>query len=167
MPDTLMTQAVREAYASAPSGIMLWHCLTLSHSAWAGTLDITQDTAEHVLTDEAQRSATYLPIAFAFTLPEVSESSVSEILVEIDAVPRDVAALLDLAVSATGVITLQYRAWLSNDVSAPAYGPLSLSVTAASASIDKVSLRASAANVANLAFPNLDYTPSKFPGLVA
>ncbi len=106
MPETLMTQAVREAYASAPSGIMLWHCLTLSHSAWAGTLDITQDTAEHVLTDEAQRSATYLPIAFAFTLPEISESSVSEILVEIDAVPRDLAALLDQAVSATGVITL-------------------------------------------------------------
>ena len=108
MPETLMTQAVREAYARAPSGIMLWHCLTLSHSAWAGTLDITQDTAEHVLTDEAQRSATYLPIAFAFTLPEISESSVSEILVEIDAVPRDLAALLDQAVSATGVITLHY-----------------------------------------------------------
>jgi hypothetical protein len=166
MPDSLMTTAVREAYASAPSGIVLYHCLTLTHAAWSGSLNVVQDIEQHTLTDETSATRTYLPVPFAFSMPEVSESSHSEIRVELDTVPRDVTALLDQAAAAAGVISLTYRAWLSSDASAPAYGPLSLVVLEASATLDKISLRASAADIANKAFPNLDYTPSKFPGLV-
>lgn len=162
-----MTQAVREAYASAPSGVVLLHCLTLSHSAWAGTLDVVQDITSHSLTDETSSARTYLPLPFAFSLPEVSENAAAQITVELDNVPRDVSALLDQAVAAAGVITLTYRAWLSTDTTAPAYGPLTLTVHEATATLDKISLRASAQDITNRAFPNLDYTPSKFPGLVA
>jgi hypothetical protein len=167
MPDTLMTEAVREAYASAPDGVVLLHGLTLTHSAWTGSLDVVQDTQQHALRDEALATRTYLPVPFAFSLPEVSESAASEIRVELDTVPRDVSALLDQAVAAAGVITLTYRAWLSTDTSTPAYGPLTLTVLEATATLDRISLRATAADITNKAFPNLDYTPSKFPGLVA
>ncbi len=167
MPDSLMTQAVREAYASAPDGVILLHCLTLTHSAWAGTLDVVQDTQQHSLRDETAATRNYLPVPFSFSLPEVSESAASEIRVELDTVPRDVSALLDQAVAAAGVITLTYRAWLSTDTQSTAYGPLALTVIEATATLDRVSLRATSADITNKAFPNLDYTPSKFPGLVA
>lgn len=162
-----MTQAVREAYASAPDGVVLLHALTLTHAAWPGTLDVVQDIAQHTLTDETGSARVYLPIPFSFSLPEVSESAAAQITVEIDNVPRDVAALLDQAAASAGVITLAYRAWLSTDTLAPAYGPLTLIVHEASASIDKISLRASAQDVSNRAFPNLDYTATKYPGLVS
>ena len=167
MPDALMTEAVREAYASAPHDVYLHHTLTLRHSAWAEPLRCVQGFEPATLTDETGVTANYLPIPFAFSLPEVSDSSASEIRVEVDNVPRDVAALLDAAVAAAGTITLEYRAWLSTDPSAPAYGPLRLTVLEAAATLTTVTLRASSFDITNRAFPNLDYTPSKFPGLVA
>lgn len=167
MPDSLMTRAVREAYACAPDGIVLWHGLTLTHAAWPGSLDVVQDIEARDLTDETGATRTYHPVPFAFSLPEVSDSVAATITVEIDNVPRDVAALLDRAAAAAGVIQLTYRAWLSDDPAAPAYGPLTLTVLEAAATPERISLKASAADIGNRAFPNLDYTPSRFPGLVA
>jgi Domain of unknown function (DUF1833) len=160
-----MSAAQREAFASSRAVIL--HALTFEHAAWTGSLDVVQALSSIALTDETASTRTYLPVPFKLSPPELSADAPSEMRIELDCVPRDVVDLLEQAVAAAGVITVTYRAWDSADPSAPVYGPISLSIVDAAASLDKVSLRAADTDLANRAFPNDDYTPARYPGLVA
>lgn len=165
MPDPLLTAAIREAYAAANDAALI-HTITLRHAAYAEPLRCAQHTETVRLRDETGTWADYLPIPFTFSLPEVSESSATELRIELAAATREAIVALDAAVQAAGPITLEYRVWIDGDPDAPAWGPLALTVVEASATADRVSLRATAVDITNRAFPGEDYTPTRYPSLV-
>lgn len=178
MDDTL-SQALKEAYASAPSDVVILHCLEFRHPNFVDELN--QPTAIRVVLDHADHSCklessaplspsqyvTFIKFAFDFQLPEVQNSAVPEIVITMDNVSREIEDNLALAAASPYKVEVTYRPYLSTDLTAPQMDPpLTLTLTHVEADDFRVTARASYGDASNKAFPSELYTASRFPGLI-
>lgn len=179
MPDSSLDVALREAYASAPSDVVILHCLEFRHPNFRDALNqptairVVLDHVDHDLKLEASAPldagnyVTFIRFAFDFTLPEVQNSAVPEIIISMDNVSRDIEDNLALAVASPYKVEVTYRPYLTTDTTAPQMDPpLTLTLTHVEADDFKVTARASYGDAANKAFPSELYTASRFPGLI-
>jgi hypothetical protein len=179
MSDTSLSQAIKEAYASAPTSELILHTLEFRHPSFVD--DYGVPTALRVVRDHNNLTATleagapldastpvyFIGYAFDFQLPSVEQSAVPEIVITIDNVSREIEANLERAVLSPSKVEVTYRPYLASDLSQPQMNPpLTLTVTAIEASDLTVTCRATFGDLANKRFPNVDYTPTLFPGLV-
>lgn len=179
MPDSSLEQALKEAYATAPVDVVILHTLEFRHPNFLN--EFNQPTAIRVVLDHADHECrledtaplnagsyvTFVRFAFEFTLPEVQNSAVPEIIISMDNVSRDIEDNLALAVASPYKVEVTYRPYLSNDLTAPQMDPpLTLTLTHVEADDFKVTARASYGDASNKAFPSELYVASRFPGLI-
>lgn len=173
MPDSTLSAAIKEAYASAPSASVIHHTLEIWHPNFTVPIRVVRDSADLTATLEASaprnasQAVTFVGYAFDIVPPEVSATAVPQCTIEIDNVSRDILAQIDLAVGSTDQITVIYRAFLSDDLSGPENDPpLTLTILSISANVFRIKATAGFGDLGNKRFPGLDYTAEVFPGLI-
>ena len=177
MSDTL-PEALKEAYASAPSDVVILHTLELRHPAFIDdednqtTIRVVRDHVSHKCTLEdsaslgAGQEVEFQAMAFDLSLPSVNTSPTPEIVVSIDNVSTEMIKYLDLAIESQDMIELTYRPYLSNDLSCPQMNPpITLVITDIKADIMKITATARMMDIGNKSFPSENYTVKKYPGL--
>ena len=178
MPDSTLQQAIREAYASAPSDDLLLETLELAHPAFtddAGQPDsvrvvLAQDdqwlTLEPGAPVKGGQSVRWIAMAFELLRPETGPGGAPEMEVVLDGVSREIVQQLDAAMSEPQPIRVTYRAYLASDPSGPQNDPpLSLTLISVEAGVHQVRGRAALSNFANRAFPGVDFRASDHPAL--
>lgn len=178
MPDSTLQQAIREAYASAPSGDVLLETLELAHPAFvdgAGAPDsvrvvLAQNdqwlTLEPAAPVKGGQSVRWIAMAFDLVRPGVGPGGAPELEVVLDGVSREIVQQLDAAMTDPEPIRVTYRAYLASDPGGPQNDPpLSLTLTSVEAGVYQVRGRASLSNFANRAFPGTDFRASDHPAL--
>jgi len=174
-----LSQAIREAYASAPAGVIILHTLEFRHPNFVD--DFGQATAIRVVLDHANLDArleldapqnpgeyvTFIAFAFELSLPNIEASSTPEISISLDNVTREIEDSLALAALSPYPVEVTYRPYLNTDLSAPQMNPpLTLTLTSAEADDFRVTARASYGNTANRPYPAQLYNTTRFPGLM-
>jgi hypothetical protein len=174
MPDSTLSQALKEAYASAPANEIIMHTLEIWHEAFTTPIRVVRDDASFwgVLESTAPRNAgQYVEfIAFAFDIlpPDVAHEALPNCIIEFDNIDKAIIAQIDAAMVTQTPITLIYRAYLSSDPTGPENDPpLTLTVKAISADVYRIRVTAGFDDLANKRFPKLEYTSEVFPGLIA
>jgi hypothetical protein len=176
-----VSDAIAEAYASAPSDLVVLHTLELRHPSFVDdygrpiALRVVRDTqaVTAVLEADAPMDAgngvEFLPFPFDFALPEQNGAgAIPEIVLTIDNVSAYIVQYLDLAAASVDPIEMTYRPYLSTDLSAPHMDPvITLLLKNIEATVLRVTARAVFGDLANRRFPAMDYTPERFPGLAA
>ena len=172
MTDTTLSQAIKEAYASAPSDDIIYHTLEIWHENFTQPIYVVRDYADLEATIEsgaarnAGLSVTFIRFAFEIVPPEVDKGGVPQCIIELDNVSRDIVANIELARGSSSTITMIYRAYLSSDLSGPENDPpLELSILSITADPFKVRAVAGFSSLANLKFPKQEYSAEVFPGL--
>jgi hypothetical protein len=178
MPNPALSQAIKEAYASAPSEQIILHTLELRHPAFFD--DAGNPTAIRVVRDhvdllarleasapiQASEIVRFIAMGFELDLPPVDTMPVPEISVTLDNVSREIVKHLDAAAESQSVIEVTYRPYLSTDLEGPQMDPpIHLVLTEVEADIFRVSGRARMLDIGNKAFPGVIYSAKSFPGL--
>ncbi len=171
----MLTEAIKEAYASAPDNVVILHTLELLHPAFTTPIRVVRDYADLQATLEATapqnpgQLVTFVGYSFDLRLPTVSEqTALPQILVTIDNVDREIVSNIEAAQKTTDIITAIYRPYLSTDLTGPQMiPPLEFQVQTIMADVFKVQATCSFGDPANRAFPNEDFTLERFPGLAA
>jgi hypothetical protein len=178
MPDPSLSQAIKEAYAAAPSDVVILHTLELRHPAFVDDDGIV--TAIRVVRDHVELTArleiaapmdggamvTFVALAFDLSLPPIDTAPVPEITVTLDNVSREIVRHLDAAVATQDKIEITYRPFLSTDLEGPQMDPpITLVLTEVEANALQITGRARMLDIGNKAFPAEIYTAKRFPGL--
>ena len=182
MPDPLLTQAIQEAYNSAPTDEIIFHTLELRHPAFvddtgaATAIRVVQDirpgdaldaTLEDSAPLHAGQTVTFRAVAFDLSLPKVATGPIPEIALSIDNVDRQIVREIAKAAVGRDRIEVTYRPYLSSDLSGPQMNPpLTLTLVKVRANALTISGTARIMDAGNRPFPADLYTASRFPGLV-
>lgn len=178
MPDTTLSEALKEAYASAPSDVILLHTLELRHPAFKGehgnptAIRVVRDHVSHkcVLEETAPlepgQEVEFVAMAFDLELPPVNTTPLPEITVTLDNVNREIMDYLDLAVEGQDMIEMTYRPYLSDDLSCPQMNPpINLVITNIVTDVFKITATARMMDIGNKSFPSENYTTKNYAGL--
>ncbi|TAN65276.1 MAG: DUF1833 domain-containing protein [Magnetospirillum sp.] len=178
MPDPLLSQAIKEAYAAAPADVVILHTLEIWHPTFLdgdgnpAPIRVVRDHADLTARLEAgaPRNAgemvTFSALAFDLDLPPVDTGPVPEITVTLDNVGREITDALDGAATSQEKVEVTYRPYLSTDLEGPHMDPpITLSLTEVEADVLRVTGRARMLDVGNKAFPGITYTAKTYPGL--
>ena len=178
MPNTLLSEALREAYASAPSDVVILHTLELRHPSFVD--DDKQPIAIRVVRDNQDLTArleagaplnagamvTFIAMGFDLELPPIDTAPVPEISITLDNASREIVKHLDAASDSQSKIEVTYRPYLSDDLEGPQMEPpFTLVLTEVSADTSRVTGRARMLDVGNKAFPAETYNSLRFSGL--
>lgn len=173
MPDSALSQAIKEAYASAPNTEVAYHTLEIYHPSFTTPIRVVRDFVDlsAKLEASAPRDAstyvTFVGFGFDLVLPEVSSTGVPTLQITIDNVSRDIMAGLEAAVTTSTPITMIYRLYISSDLTAPQNNPpMSMTIISLQADVFKVTATATFGDLVNKKFPSVLYNVEKFPGLV-
>ena len=178
MPDPSLSEALREAYASAPSDRVILHTLELRHPSFID--EDGKQTAILVVRDnqnltarleptaplDAGKIVTFIAMGFDLELPPINTAPVPEITITLDNVSREIVKHLEAASNSQSKIEITYRPYLSDDLEGPQMDPpFTLVLTEVSATATSVTGRARMLDVGNKAFPGETYSAKRFPGL--
>jgi hypothetical protein len=169
MPDSTLSEAIKEAYASRPT-VVIHHTLELNHAAFTTPIRVKRGAGDilAVLEATAPRDAgmqvTFLGFGFDIKPPE---GSGGHCMVELDNVSREIVENIELSMTDATPITMIYRAYLETDLTKPQNNPpLELSLISISATPFKVTATAVLMNFHNKKFPGVVYDDLRFPSLV-
>lgn len=176
MPNATLSDALKEAYARAPTDTVIINTFELRYPAFTAPLRVVADfvAIDALLEDTAPMDAgevvTFQPYQFEFQLPEVIDNGIPELVINIENVSREIIRNVDLAALQVDKLEATYRAYLSGDLTT--HGPhnnppLHLTISSIQATSTTIELRASIADFVNKKFPNQEYTDVRFPGLIA
>lgn len=178
MPNPQLSQAIKEAYASAPSDVVILHTLELRHPSFLD--EFSNPIAVRVVRDNNDLTArleataplntgemvTFTAMGFDLELPPVDTAPVPEISITLDNVSRELVKHLDAAVETQDKIEITYRPYLSDDLEGPQLDPpFTLILTEVTADALRITGRARMLDIGNKAFPSDVYNALKFPGL--
>lgn len=166
MPNTALTEAIKEAYASAPAGVVYLETLQFSHPLVAQDKFIVQDRVDKVMTLEDATTHTFKACAFRMELPASGDNGLQELSIAIDNVDEEIGVFLETVKDSLVPVTVRYRPYLSTDLTTPQLDPpLVLNLTDIVMSAAEVTGRATFADIINRKFPTDFYTRRRFPGL--
>jgi hypothetical protein len=174
MPNTTLSEAIKEAYASAPSDIVIVNTIEIRHPAFDTPIRVVADFApvtarlEPLAPLNGGELVEFQAFAFELTLPEVMDRGVPELNLRIDNVSREIIQHIELAMGLPEKLELTYRAFLSNDLDGGPHNdpPLHLTITSIEADAMSINARASIADFVNKKFPSKEYDERQFPGLI-
>ena len=173
MPDATLSEALQEAYATAPAGEIVLHTLEFLHPDFVTPLRVVRDRADLDATlvatapENAGEVVTFVKWAFDLELPDVTSGSSPELLLTIDNVSSEILAYLDIAANSSQLIEVIYRPYLSSDTTEPQMNPpLSMTLKDVEADIFRVTARCGFGDFANRPFPREVYDLTRFAGLL-
>ena len=178
MTDATLSEALKEAYASAPSDVTILHTLELRHPSFFDddgnrtAIRVVRDNISHFCTLEetapldAGKIVEFIAFAFDLQLPQVETVPVPEITLTLDNVSTEIIQYLDNAIETQDMIEMTYRPYLSDDTSCPQMNPpITLVITDIQVDVLKITATARMMDIGNKSFPAENYTVSKYPGL--
>ena len=172
MTDTTLSQAIREAMASAPANIILYHTMELWHPAFSTPIRVVRNyedltaTLESTAPRNASQEVTFIAFNFDFTKPEVTSEGVPQITITMDNVDRSIVANIEAALGSTDLVSVIYREFISTDLSTPQNNPpLSMTIMSVTADVFRVTAVAGFPNLMNKRFPTQEYSTEVFTGL--
>ena len=162
-----LNDAIKEAYALAPSTTTVLDTIEISHpSVEGGSLYLVRAIEPLTLTLETGAQKIFEPVGFQFTLPAAGENGRQDMQISIDNVDRRISDFIEKAKNYYEPVKVTYRPYLSSDLTTPQMNPpLVLSLQDVSVTVQAVSGRASFADVLNQKFPKEYYTRKRFPSL--
>lgn len=173
MTDTALSQAIKEAYASAPANVVIFHTLELRHPAFTTPIRVVRDyedltaTLEDTAPADPSTEVTFIRFAFDFTRPEISANGVPQMSIEIDNVDRSIVANIEAALITTDLVQATYREYISTDLSAPQNDPpIHMTIMSITADVFRVKAVAGFPDLVNRRFPSTEYDSETFPGLL-
>ncbi len=172
MPDPALSQALKEAFASAPSGTVILDTLEIWHPSFTEPIRVVRDHADLTARLEAGaprdggKRGTFAALAFESSPPPVDTAPVPEITVTLDNVGSDITDALEGAAISQQVIEITWRPYLSTDLNGPHMDPpITMTLTDVEADTMRVTGRARMLDAGNKSFPSITYTAQRFPGL--
>lgn len=162
-----LEQAIKEAYAAAPTDEVIYDTLEFSHPDFVAPIYVVRGFQNITAGLEGGGGdVEFIAFAFDFTLPEVAQTGTPEFVITMDNVSAEIIANLDLAVASTDRLTVTYRPYLKSDLSAPQMDPpMTLVVDHLEVDVFQVRARAGWGDIMNATFPSELYTTRRFPGL--
>lgn len=165
MPNTSLSEALQDAYASASEQVTL-ETIQLSHPALDDSIYMVQDMVEHEMTLEDGTVCTFEPVGFQFKLPKAGENGRQDLSISLDNTDLRISDFLQRAKSSREPCTLTYRPYLWPNMSEPQMNPpLKLTLKSVRVKGGTVTGKATFADVLNQPFINELYTRERFPGL--
>lgn len=171
MPDSALSNAIKEAYAIAPTSSVIYYTLEIWHSAFDEPIRVVnaKRSIDARLESGAPRDAgaivTFTALAFELIPPNVDTAALPTCTIRIDNVDRQIGRALDTAVIAGGKISVIFRQFLSDSLSAGPEIDFEMTMIAVSLDAFKVTAQCGFPDLLNRNFPNLDYNLDEFPGL--
>lgn len=162
MPDSTLAQALKEAYASAPTDEIIYHTLEVDHEDFAQPIRVVRGWDNITAGGVA-----WVAMPFDFTLPEASDTGPPRLTITIDNVGRELMDGIEAAAESSTPIAVTYRAYLSSNLSTAMNSPpMALTIASISINATQVTATATLADFANRKFPRQSYTSDDFPGLI-
>ncbi len=183
-PDDIWSEALQEAYASAPNDEVILHTLELRHPSFAETairvvMDYGsqyiiegEDVEGHYLMLEAEapvqagQNVFFQACMFNMDLPEQKENSLPTVQIELDNVTRKIMEYLDAAIGEKAAMEVTYREYLASDTTTPQFILGGLTLKEVKANLGRVTGQAQFSDLVNKNFPGKVYRPTEFQGLV-
>jgi hypothetical protein len=177
MPDPALSAAIKEAYASAPNGNVIYDTLEIWNPSFSVPIRVVREQHDptFVLTAKLEATAprnagslvSFTSYAFNLILPEQIASAVPTASLEIDNTDRTIVAQIETAARSGQETVLLWRQYLSSNLTVgPENSPiLTLSLLTATATPFRVKGTAGFADMLNRKFPYLEYDPEVFTGL--
>lgn len=161
------TAAMKEAYASAPKGVVIYETLQIHHDNVSEDYYlINQRESVELPLAEGETPVIFKASGFGFTLPPTGENGTQDLQISIDNVDREITEFIKQVVGSNSPVQVTYRPYLSNDLTRPQLDPpLQLNLRDIKITNLNVSGRASYADILNMPFPNEYYTRTRFPSL--
>lgn len=165
MNDSLQ-DAIKEAYASAPSNKVILHTLEINQDGVQDPFYIVQSRTSFTAFDENGVERTFNPVGFQFSLPPSNEEGFQSLTISIDNIDRRVTDFIEIAKSEVVPIVVTYRPYLSDDTSGPQMRPpLVLYLTDVQINSFQVTAKATFMDIVNKKFPSELYNRARFPTL--
>jgi hypothetical protein len=162
--DTTLSQAIKEAYASAPVDDIIYHTLEFYHATFPTPVYVVQGFDSITTGNPA---VTWTAIPFSLTLPEVTPSGPPQLQLSVDNVSRDLMDAIDSAAESGQQIRVTYRAFLASDLSSAQNDPpLTLNLRSINVTPTVITATASLYNFTNRKWPRGVYRDEQFPGLI-
>ena len=130
-------KTIEEFYAGDGS-VVLIDTVELSCPAWPEPIRLRNGYVDEVLGGQLYKAA---PIAVI--LPEESARGTQSVKFVIDNITGEAQQHIDLALDSAAIITMTYRAFLSDHKSAPAIAPVTATIIDAAITASRVNLNAS------------------------
>lgn len=161
-----LQDAIKEAYASAPTGIVHYDTLEFRQTGVQNPIYLVQSRRELVAFDENAVQRTFEPAGFQFSLPPSNEEGFQSLNIAIDNVGQRISIFVQTAMSEREPVKVIYRPYLSTDLTTPQMiPPLVLYLKDLRITTFQVTGRATFMDIVNKKFPSLLYTREKFPSL--
>lgn len=169
MPNPLLSEALREAYASASVEFEVVNTFEITAETVTGfsPIRVCDGNIERNFALEDLSVVTFSPYPFTLTMPSVDNYGIKELSIDIKNVDGSVITLLDTIRNLDQAILIKFRTYIAEYGSAGPQTPrpVSLEVTGLVATVFGVSIKASISDIVNCPFPNDIYSISLYPGL--
>lgn len=175
-----LSQAIKEAYASAPVDEVILNTLEIRHSSFLDSegyptairvvLDYTDLTAylEADAPLNGGEEVTFIAYPFDFQLPGIDEGAAGVLQITIDNTSPEIGRYIEQANETTEPIEITYRPYLASDLTGPQMDP-PLNMEVKGITIDtgtnSITMKAGWGNLMNKKFPGEVYTYAGYPGL--
>ena len=179
MPNTSLSNAIKEAYSSAPTDAVILHTLEFRHELFSQPIRVILDNRDW--TARLENSAplnggefvNFVAFVFDVTLPNLEESASPQLKIEMDNVTQVIQEQLQVASISDSLTEVTYRPYLSSNVdgngrlqSPEMDPPINLNVDSVSVTPLKITAIASFSDLGNKTFPTEEYNTTRFPGLL-
>jgi hypothetical protein len=162
-----LTDAIKEAWAMAPSDVVYIETIEISHPNIDAPLRFVAGY-ENIEADleDGGGTVTFEAGAFKMTLPNAGKDGIQSLQLAVDNVDRRIGEFCRLAAEFEEPVQVTYRPYLSTDLTTPQMDPpLILFLREVSVNDFQVSGRATFADIVNKKFPSQLYTRKRFPSL--
>lgn len=164
--NTALLEAVKEAYACAPSDEVHLETLEISHPGLPTPIRLVKNRENITATLETEEVVEFEGAAFRMSRPAAGENGLQVLTLSIDDVDRRVSDFMNAAKAFTTPVTCVFRPYLASDLSEPQMDPpLVLYLRDISADDYQVTAKATFTDLLNRRFPSECYVRSKFPSL--
>lgn len=184
----LMSEALEEAYASAPANVVAWDTLEIRHAALDQPARFLLDDGEKIGEEEQEDGTTqdvygrmltleedapvnpgeavaFLATAFEVQRPEAAENRAPEMSILIDNVPAEMMAALGPAAASGEAVDVTYREYLSDDPGTVHYRLTGLTLRRAGVTALRIEGRLGLTDLFNRSFPGAYYNATDNPSL--
>jgi len=161
-----LTDAIKEAYASAPASKVILDTLEIRQTGVQDTIYIVKAPLPLSAYDENGNLLNFRAAGFQFTLPAESEEGFRSLNIAVDNIDRTASDFAKTAKLSQVPVECVYRPYLSDDLSAPQMvPPLVLYLKDIQVNTFQVTGRATFMDLVNMKFPSELYTRLRFPSL--
>ncbi len=158
--------AIKEAYAIAPSGVIVYDTLEIRQTGVQSAIFLVKSNRELVALDENGIERTFEPSGFSIALPASNAEGFRSLSVAVDNLDRRASDFIQAAKDSRVEVEVIYRPYVSTDLTQPQMNPpLRLFLKDVQLNEIQVIGKATFMDVVNRRFPSQLYTREMFPAL--